>query len=144
MKKRMMVLMLAFAGISGVSFAQTPKVVVSDKKGWHDIGETTVDFKKEREEVLVLGANRFAAIKFVVEDEPIDLVSIEIVYESGDNQFLNILMHIKAPGESRQIDLNGGERSVKKIIFVYKTLPNSKDKKAHVEIMGLKTNTDSK
>jgi len=45
-------------------------------------------------------------------------------------------------GESRVIDLNGGERNLKKIVFVYKTLPNRKDEKAHVEIWGLKTNTD--
>ena len=31
--------------------AQKPAVVVSDKTGWHKIGETTVDFKKEKDEV---------------------------------------------------------------------------------------------
>ena len=137
-------LMLAIAGISGAAMAQTPKVVTSDKTGWHEIGETTVDFKKEREEVIILGANRFAAIKFKVEDEPIDLVSAEIIYDSGDSQKITTIFHIKAPGESRNIDLNGGERNVKKIIFVYKTMPNDAGKKAHVAIWGLKTNTDSK
>jgi hypothetical protein len=144
MKKKVMMLMLAIAGITGVVVAQTPKVVVSDKTGWHEIGEVTVDFKKEREEVVILGANRFSAIKFRVEDEPIDLVSAEIVYDKGDNQNITTIFHIKAPGESRNIDLNGGERNVKKIIFVYKTMPNANGKKAHVVIWGLKTNTDSK
>ena len=88
--KKIMILMLAVAGASGVAMAQNPKVVTSDKTGWHKIGETTVDFKKEREEILVLGANRFADIKFRVADEPIDLVSVEVVFASGDNQIINI------------------------------------------------------
>ena len=138
-----MMLMLAVAGASGVALAQNPKVVTSDKTGWHKIGETTVDFKKEREEILVIGANRFADIKFKVADEPIDLVSVEIVFDNGENQRILINSHIKAPGDSRNINLKGaGERDVKKIIFVYKTLPNAGEKKAHVEVWGLKTNVD--
>jgi hypothetical protein len=144
MKKIAMILMLAVAGASGVAVAQNPKVVTSDKAGWHKIGETTVDFKKEREEVEIYGANRFAAIKFKVDKEPIDLVSAEIIYASGDSQNINFNLHIKAPGYSRETNLDGGERTVTKIIFVYKTLPNPNDKKAHVEIWGLKTNTDAK
>lgn len=128
----------------GAANAQQPKVVVSDKTGWHKIGETTVDFKKETDEVLILGADRFASIKFKVTDAPIDLVSIMVYYESGDAQKISTMMQINAPGESKTIDLNGGERSLKKIVFVYKTLPNRKDVKAHIEIWGLKTNTDKK
>ena len=128
----------------GAANAQQPKVVVNDKTGWHKIGETTVDFKKETDEIIVMGADRFASIKFKVTEAPIDLVSIMVYYESGDAQSVSTLMQINAPGESKTINLNGGERSLKKIVFVYKTLPNRKDVKAHVEIWGLKTNTDRK
>jgi len=136
-------MMLAVAGAT-VAYAQSPRVVTSDKTGWHKIGETTVDLKKERDEIAVLGADKFASIKFRVTDEPIDLVEAYVVYESGDDQKININMHVKAPGDSREINLNGGERSIRKIGFVYKTLPNPGDKKAHVEIWGLKTNSDTK
>lgn len=143
MKKVVMMMMLAVASC-GAAFAQKPEVITSDKTGWHKIGETTVDFKKDNDEIVLFGADRFATIKFKVTDAPIDLISLEIVYESGDNQMVSVNMPIKAPGESRTIDLKGGERNVKKIKFVYKTLPNHKDEKAHVEIYGLKTNTDKK
>ncbi|MEI6059663.1 MAG: hypothetical protein WCR72_03090 [Bacteroidota bacterium] len=70
---------------------------------------------------------------------------MEITYESGDKQDVKINQAIKTPGESHTIDLKGGsERRIKKIIFVYKTLPTSKDVKAHVEIWRLKTNTVKK
>jgi hypothetical protein len=143
MKRIAIIFLLAVAGASGVAFAQSPRVVTSDKAGWHKIGETTVDFKREKDEIAVLGANRFAAIKFRVLDEPVDLMSVNVIYDSGEDQSVTIIDHLKVSGDSREINLNGGERNVRKIVFVYKTLPNQKDKKAHVEIWGLKTNTDT-
>lgn len=142
MKKTLMIILLAVAGSISVVNAQQPAVITSDKTGWHKIGETTVNFQKEKDEILVVGADRFASIKFKVTDAPIDLKDLEVYYESGDKQDVKINMPIKMAGESRVIDLNGGERNLKKIVFVYKTLPNRKDEKAHVEIWGLKTNTD--
>ncbi len=139
-----MIILLAIVGIYGTANAQKPAIMLSDKVGWHKIGETTVDFKKDSDEVSVLIADRFASIKFKVEDAPIDLISLTVYYESGDHQHIKINTPVKAAGESRVIDLNGGERSLKKIVFVYKTLPNRKDVKAHVAIWGLKTNIDKK
>lgn len=144
MKKALTIILLAIAGSYGTANAQKPAVMLSDKAGWHKIGETTVNFQKETDEIMVLVADRFAAIKFKVMDAPIDLISLEIYYESGDKQDIKINAPIKAKGESRVIDLNGGERNLKKIVFVYKTLPNHKDQKAHLEVWGLKTNTDKK
>ena len=144
MKKIQMTLLLVTAGIFGSVSAQQTAVVLNDKSGWHKIGETTVDFKKDTDEITIIIADRFASIKFKVEDAPIDLVSLTVYYESGDHQHIKVNMPIKAPGESRVINLNGGERSVKKIVFVYRTLPNRKDVKAHVAIWGMKTNTDKK
>jgi hypothetical protein len=144
MKKIIFILLLATSVVSNSALAQSTKVVISDKKGWHKIGETTVDFSKDRDEVMVVGADKFAAMIFKVDDAAIDLIEIEVFYESGDSQKVKIGYSIKAPGQSKEIDLNGGERSIKKISFLYKTVANAKDVKAHVEIWGLKTNADKK
>jgi len=141
MKKSLIMLLLAVVGSFGIASAQTPSVMITDEAGWHKIGERTVDFNKDRDEISVLGSDRFASLKFKVTEATIDLVSLEVMFESGDNQNVMISQSVKSPGESRVIDLKGGaERSIKKIVFVYKTLPNSKDEKASVEIWGLKTN----
>ncbi len=144
MKRIAMILAFAGAGLAGVATAQTPKVIVSDKTGWHKIGETTVDFTKEKDEIVVLGADSFAKIKIKVVGETIDLVSAEVVYESGENQMVAINLPVKDAGYSREIDLKGGERDLKKIVLVYKTVENSSNKKANVEIWGLKTNAGTK
>lgn len=139
------IILLSFLIVSSLRmYSQQPGIVISDKEGWHKIGETTVDFKTETDEIVVIGADRFAFIKIKVDKEPIDLISFEIYFESGDKQIVTIGKEFKAPGETRVVQLNGGERSIKKVVFTYKTVPNSKDKKAHVELWGMKTNSDKK
>lgn len=144
MKKLLLIMLLFLTGVA-TTFAQKKRaVILSDKTGWHKIGETKVDFTRDRDEILVQGADRFATIQFRVSDASIHLLALDITYESGDNQQIKVNTDIKSPGTSRTIDLNGGERRLKKIVFMYKTVPNYKDKKAHVEIWGMKTNSDVK
>jgi hypothetical protein len=142
MKKIALLLFLAIVGLNNSGFAQNPKVIISDKKGWHKIGETTVDFSKEKDEIAVIGADKFASLVFKVTDAPINLMDIDIYFEDGGTQTVNLNMPVKAPGQSKEITMNGGERSIKKIVFVYKTLPNRNDEKSHIEIWGYKTNSD--
>lgn len=142
-KKIALLALLVTATCTGI-FAQQPGVVISDKEGWHKIGETTVDFKTETDEIAVIGADRFSFIKIKVDKAPINLVSFDIYFESGDKQSVTIGKEIKNPGETRVVQITGGERSLKKVSFVYKTIPNNKDKKARVELWGMKTNPDKK
>jgi len=135
--------MLLLAVISyGTVSAQQPAVMFSDAKGWHKIGETTVDFKREKDQVMVMGADRFAALKFKVADAPVDIHDMRIFYEGGDSTIVKVNTPVLAGAESKIIDIKGGERNIKKIEFDYKTLPNRKDEKAHVEIWGYKSNED--
>src|SRR5687767_10207316 len=136
MKKTILITFLAIAGSYFSAFAQKPAVVASDKTGWHKIAETTVDLTKDRDEVMVMGADRFASIKFKVTDVGINLQDVKVYYEGDDEatnvQDISVRTPIQAGGETRVIDLKGGsERNIKKIAFVYTTLPNKTDAKAH-------------
>lgn len=142
MKKIALVLFLAFVGVNSQGFAQNPKVIMSDKKGWHKIGETIVDFTKEKDEISVIGADKFASLVFKITDAPINIMDIDIYFEDGTTQKVNLNVPIKAPGQSKEITVKGGERDIKKIVFVYKTVANQNDEKSHIEIWGSKTNAD--
>jgi hypothetical protein len=138
--KKLLIILFAIAAYGQIS-AQKPAAVLSDKPGWHKIAETTVAFNRERDEVTIVGADRFASLKFKITDAAIDFGEAEIYFEKGDMQRVILKQSITGPGETGVIDLkSGAERSLKKIAFTYKTLPNRKDEKAHVEIWGLKTN----
>ncbi len=143
MKKIILALGILLTGCISAS-AQKASVIMNDRTGWHKIAETTVNFEKEKDEILVLGADRFASIRFKVTDAPVELKKLEVYYESGDNQEINVNKVILMGRESGNIDLNGGERNLKKVVFHYHTVPNTNDKKAHLELWGLKTNPDKK
>ena len=137
MKKFVSILLLAVS--SATTWAQTPKVVISDKDGWHKIGETVVSIDKETDKILIVGANRFASIKIKVTEAPIRLESFDISYDNDQKKSVKIGQEIKNEGETSVVDL-GGEKNIKKVEFYYHTIGHEKDKKAHVELWGLKTN----
>jgi hypothetical protein len=141
--KTIMIVLLLTANFT--AFAQKPAVVLNDKSGWHKLGETTVDFTHEKDEIIVIGASRFSAIKIKVTDAPVNFTSFEINFDKGDKQNVSIGENIKAPGESKVVQLDGnGERTIRKVIFRYNTANNNAGKKAHIELWGLKTNSDKK
>ncbi|MGQ7944407.1 hypothetical protein [Flavobacterium sp. WC2509] len=141
MKK--LVLMLLLVASSANIWAQTPKVVTSDKDGWHKIGETTVSLDKETDKIPIVGANRFAAIKLKVTDASIRLESFDIFYGDDAKKSVKIGKEIKGPGETSVAYLDG-EKTVKRVDLFYHTISQGSNKKAHVEVWGLKTNPDKK
>jgi hypothetical protein len=138
MKK--LILVFAVLGLVLVNFAyaQTPSVMLSDKPGWHKIGEVKADFKMEDQSIAVLGNDRFKSILLKVTDAPINIENITVVFEDGATQDVNVKNELKAGAETRQIDLKGGSKEIKQVKFTYKTLPNQQEDKAHVELYGLK------
>lgn len=139
MKKLFLMLLVITAQTQ--MWAQKPKIVTSDKAGWHKIGETSVDFRTETDEILVIGANRFQSLKIKVTDAPINLVSLDVYFDKGEKQSVTVGQEIKSQGETKVIPLNGNtERNVQKVIFKYNTVNSGeKGKKAHVELWGLKS-----
>jgi hypothetical protein len=142
---KILLFVLLLAANYSKTFAQKPKVVLSDKEGWHKIGETIVNFNTETDEILVIGANRFRSVKIKVTNAPVNLKSFDIYFDKGDKQSVTVGQDIKDPGETRVVQLNGnGERVVKKVTLIYKTAAGNSGNKAHVELWGLKTNSDKK
>ena len=139
MKK--LVIMLLLVAVNSGLLAQTPqpKVVMSDKDGWHKIGESKVDFSTETDKILILVANRFSSLKIKVTEAPIHLESFIIYFDNDQQKVVKIGQEFKAVGETKKVDLDG-EKNVKKVELTYKTVGNQKEKKAHVELWGYKTN----
>src|SRR5688572_12555380 len=96
MLKSIWVLFLAMTAISGKLTAQTPALIISDKSGWHKIGERNVDFSTDRDEILVSGTDRFSKIKFKVTGASIHMLDLEVYSETGDKQVIEVRAHIPA------------------------------------------------
>jgi hypothetical protein len=137
MKKALFVLAAAIISITSLK-AQKVEVVTNNKPGWHKIGETTVDFKSDRDVVKIWGADAFKSIRLKAVDAPVHIENLEVVYQDGEPEQIPVRFDFKAGSESRNIDLKGYKRRLKEINMVYKTVPNWKGDKAHIEIWGLK------
>ncbi len=137
MKKTLFIAVFALL-TSGIVSAQKVGVVASNKPGWHKIGETTVDFRSDKDVIYVVGADKFKSLFIKVTDAPLRMEDAEVYFDNDNKQDVAVNMNFKAGTKSRIVDLNGGERSLKKVVFHYQTVPNFKVDKAHVELWGLK------
>ena len=118
--------------------AQKPEIITSKKAGWHKIGETSVNFKTDKDEFLVMGADKFKAIQLKIKDAPVHIEDMQVHYDGGDKEDISVRSNFKAGSESRIIDLKPHSRGLKSVQFVYHTVPNAKADKGRIELWGLK------
>jgi hypothetical protein len=138
MKKSIVVLVVVLqALVFNQVFAQKPEVAISNKAGWHKIGEVTASFKEENQSISVMGKDKFKSLKLKVTDAPIDIEKATVFYESGETQDLSLNNALQMGQETKTFDLKNTD-GIKKVSFTYKTQPNGKHDKAHVELYGLK------
>lgn len=121
-------------------FAQKPAVVTSNEPGWKHIGHVTASFKMQNESITILGADEFTALKLRVSEAGLHIERLQVFYESGDMEDIDVREHFASGSESRQITLMHPDRDIKKVAFTYKTEPNINGEKADIDLYGLKTN----
>jgi len=137
MKKTLLILLATVFAV-GVLHAQKPEVITSHTAGWHKIGDATVDFKADKDQFLVLGADRFKSIQLKVVDAPVHVDDMQVFYDGGGKEDVSLRSDFQPGSQSREIELKNGSAKIKKVVFVYKTVPNATADKAHIELWGLK------
>jgi hypothetical protein len=100
MKKIVLIVMLAIAASAGITPAQ---VVLSDKTGWHKIGQKTLVTDKSVVDMSVIGADKFASLRFKVKDAPATITSVDIYFEDGGTQHMNINESLQPVAENRDM-----------------------------------------
>jgi hypothetical protein len=134
--------MLALVAMGFAANAQKPAVVADNEAGWKHIGQVTASFKTTSESIVVLGADEFQAIKLKVEDAPIQIERVQVFYESGQMEELEVQSELKEGAETRVINLSNPKRDIEKVSFTYRTLPNAEGEKADVALYGLKNGSE--
>lgn len=126
-----------------VAIAQQPRIVTDNTEGWQKIGETTVSFQEEDESIIVLGADEFEAVKLRVTEAPIVIDRVQVFYESGQMEELDVDADLKEGTETQEYQLKHSERDIQKVAFTYRAVANSSADKAHVELHGRKRGKQS-
>ena len=123
--------------------AQKPAIVNGDEKGWYHIGKVTANFKSERESIVVMGKDEFDMVKLQeVEEAPLKIDRLQVFFEGGKVQEIDVKQPLKAGDETKQFNLNAENKEIDKVVFYYQTVGNLEGEKASVELYGYKAHRD--
>ncbi len=136
--KKLLIIFITIVGFSQLAFAQDPAIIVSSKPGWHKIGEVKADFTKENESIIVIGNDKFKAIKLKISEAPIEISKVVVYYDNDLMQEIPTTGLMKPGKETKEYYLQDPAHGITKVMFTYKSQPNMADKKSHVELDGLK------
>lgn len=106
---------------------------------WVKLGHRQVNFAVEKDTIPVgAGDGLFKRLRFEVEGNDIELLSIKVRFGNGEVEDLTVRETIKEGGRTRAIDLPGALRVIKEIDLVYSTEGRPREGKATVKAFGLK------
>jgi hypothetical protein len=89
---------------------------------WVKLGQLSASKEAEHDRLTVTGHNDdFRKLKFRVSNAPLNMHRVIVTFDSGAPQQLEVKESIPKGGETREIDLNGGKRSLRTIEFWYDT-----------------------
>jgi hypothetical protein len=89
---------------------------------WEFIGTAHAQHMNDHDTIIVAGPNNnFRALQIRVSDAPLRMHRMRVIYENGEPEEIPIRFHIPKGGQSRAIDLHGGERHIHQVDFWYDT-----------------------
>ena len=108
--------------------------ILAQKGAWEKIGQQKVDFKVEKDVFNINSKNnKFTKLQIKVKGGDVNFRDMKVHFGNGTVQDVSLRNVIKAGSESRIIDLDGNERHITKIEFVYDT-KNEEKRKATVMV----------
>jgi hypothetical protein len=121
--RRLLVTSIALTLIAGSALAEGWHMDDSNRNGsWEKLGRVTATHGADHDKIRVDGRNDdVRKLKFRVSDSPLNMHRIIVTYDNGGAERLEVRQNIPKGGETRDIDLQGGKRSIRTIEFWYDT-----------------------
>jgi len=105
--------LLLLLGIGQAAFAQ-------GARRWVYLGQTTVNGQSDYDRIGIgRSEGRFQSIQLRVEGGPVEFQRVVVNYSNGTSEEVEVRDRIPAGGQTRAIDLRGGERSISSVEFFY-------------------------
>ncbi|RDI11896.1 hypothetical protein DEU42_10558 [Flavobacterium sp. AG291] len=86
---------------------------------WRVLGTTHARHTADHDAIVVQGPyDNFRKIKFTVRDAPLNIRKMIVIFDGGGVQNIEVRYEIPKNGGSREIDLSGGTKSIRRIDFL--------------------------
>src|SRR3989344_4290946 len=88
-----------------LSSCSSSRKTIAIEEGWELIGETKVNFVRDRSSIDILNSTPYTALRFKVENKAIRLKSFNVVFQNGDKLAPLVDSEIEADQFSRDFEL---------------------------------------
>jgi hypothetical protein len=89
-------------------------------RGWKQLGSRKVTDRVDHDSISVTASRgNFTALQVRVKGVAVEFRSMTVHFRNGDRQEVALRRVIPAGGSSRVIDLEGGDRVIRRVDFVY-------------------------
>ncbi len=123
--KQLLITAIVVAGaVFLLQSCSSSRKTVAIEEGWDLIGESTVNFVKDKDEVNIVSSTNYTAIRFKVEKKPIRLKTLNVVFQNGDKLAPLVDDNIEPDQFSREITLGPEGRSIRSVEFSYRSKGN--------------------
>ncbi len=134
--KRLITLFILSITFAGLLSCGSSRRSIAIEEGWELLGESKVDFIRDKDQVDVISSNRYTALRFKVEKRDIRLNDLHVVYQNGDKLSPVIDDVIVADQYSRDIELGPEGKSIRSVDFKYRTTGNILKGRGNVLLFG--------
>jgi hypothetical protein len=105
---------------------------------WVYLGQTTVNGQRDYDRIAIgRSEGRFQSIQLRVTGAPVEFQRVVVNYSNGTSEEVEVRDRIPAGGQSRAIDLRGGERAISSVEFRYNRANWSRRSLPRVSLYGL-------
>jgi len=119
-------------------FASAQSRGAEDDKEWKVLGEVKIERKSGNSQIDVAGAEGLVRqIKFEVRGAEVEFKKVAITYEKGDPEEIDIRDSVRRGGRTREINLKGGNRAIKRVVITFK-VDKDADRDALIVLLGKK------
>jgi hypothetical protein len=129
---------LSALAVTAVSAQQVAQPRQGAAGSWRLIGTVQANYAADHDSIVVQGPyDNFRRLKIKVTDAPLNLQRMQVSYDNGGTEKIDVRQQIARGGESRVIDLPGGSRSLRRIDFWYDTRGSGQGR-AKLSVFGMK------
>lgn len=106
--------------LSGLAVSALLPAAPAGAATWVKLGERRVTRFAERDVINIARyEGTYSKIKLLVLNNDIEFYDLKVVYGSGEIDDIRVRSRIRAGGETRSIDLRGGDRFVRQVVMTY-------------------------